>query len=70
MKELDISSESERAYHYAEGRTFSIDSPKTLFITDTGSHRVVANDGRTYRPERGWLAISWLPRAGAPAFVA
>jgi hypothetical protein len=67
---LDISSEANRTYHYADGVTFTIDAPYKLHVTDTGSHRVVAQDGRTYRPERGWLAISWQPREGAPEFVA
>lgn len=72
-KELDISSEAERTYHYPSGHSFTVPSPATLFIlTDDGgaSHRVISADGRTYRPERGWIGISWLPKAGSPAFVA
>ena len=70
MTKLDISSEADRLYHYADGSTFSVPSPVELTITDSGSHRVTARDGRTYRPERGWVGISWLPREGQPAFVA
>lgn len=72
-KEIDITSESERTYHYADGATFTITGPYKLHvITDEkgDTHRIVGVDGRTYRPERGWLCISWLPREGQPAFVA
>jgi hypothetical protein len=67
---LDITSEAERTYHYADGTTFTIEEPYKLHVTESGSHRVIAQNGRTYRPERGWVAISWLPRDGQPAFVA
>jgi len=70
---LDISSERERSYHYAKGDVFTIPSPKALYVIrdENGTtHRVVSDDGRTYRPERGWVGISWLPLEGQPAFVA
>jgi hypothetical protein len=67
---LDITSEVNRTYHYPDGRTFTIDDPYKLHVTDTGSHRVIGADGRTCRPERGWIAISWLPKPDQPAFVA
>jgi hypothetical protein len=70
---VDISSEADRGYHYESGKVFRITAPKTLHVlTDEHgvSHRVIASDGRTYRPERGWIGISWLPKPGAPAFVA
>lgn len=67
---IDISSEVDRTYHYADGASFTIKAPLELHVLETGSHRVVASDGRTYRPERGWLSISWQPREGQPPFVA
>jgi hypothetical protein len=70
---LDISTEEYRIYQYSEGRTFRIDDPAELHvITDErgATHRVIDKGGMTHRPERGWLGISWKPRAGAPAFVA
>ena len=70
MTELDITSESERAYHYPDGSRFVIEAPCKLHVLETGSHRVIGQDGRTYRPERGWIGISWLPREGQPAFIA
>lgn len=73
MQTIDISTEHFRIYHYAEGKQFRIDQPKQVHVItdDRGvTHRVEAADGQTYRPERGWLAISWEPKAGSPAFVA
>lgn len=67
---LDIRSEVERTYHYRDGASFTVPQPHELHLTESGSHRIVSLNGRTYRPERGWLAISWQPRPGQPAFVA
>lgn len=70
---IDITSEAFREYHYEGGKVFRIEAPTTLHVINDAkgtTHRVIAADGRTYRPERGWLAISWEPRAGAPSFVA
>lgn len=73
MNAIDVTSEANRTYHYASGATFTITAPlKVHVLTDDNgtSHRVEAADGQTYRPERGWLAISWEPKPDAPAFVA
>ena len=70
MTELDISSEQSRAYHYPEGVVLTIDDPDILYVLESGSHRVTTKGGRTFRPKRGWIGISWMPREGAPAFVA
>lgn len=73
MTTIDISTEFFRVYHYDGGKQFRIDHPRSVHVItdDRGvTHRVEAADGQTYRPERGWLAISWEPVAGAPAFVA
>lgn len=72
-KQLDITSEAFREYHYASGEMFRIEAPKTLHVIEDErgvSHRVEAADGRTYRPERGWVGISWQPRDGATPYVA
>lgn len=70
IEPLGITSEANRTYHYPDGSAFTIEAPYKLYVTDSGSHRVVAQDGRTYRPERGWIAISWQPKPDAPEFVA
>lgn len=73
MTGIDITSEDFRVYHYPNGVEFKIDRPQELHVLsdDHGvSHRVIAEDGNTYRPERGWIGISWKPRDGQPAFVA
>lgn len=72
---IDISSEEWRAYTYPNGTEARIDSPVTLYVIRDDlrggvTHRVIDADGVTHRPERGWVKISWKPKAGAPAFVA
>ena len=67
---VDISSEETRAYHYPAGNLFRIEHPQTLYILANGGHRVVDKFGFTYRPERGYVGISWKPAEGQPPFVA
>lgn len=70
---IETNTEAYRIYHYASGATFRIEAPlRVHVITDAvgATHRVEAADGQTYRPERGWVAISWEPRPEAPSFVA
>lgn len=70
---IDITSEAFRVYHYSDGKQFRIELPTRVHVVvdDRGAtHRIEAADGQTYRPERGWLAISWEPKPGQPAFVA
>lgn len=72
-KTLDVSSEEERQYVYGNGGTFTVPTPVELHIIEDAkgvSHRVISADGRTYRPERGWTGIVWLPKSGQPAFIA
>ncbi|WP_103727262.1 hypothetical protein [Novosphingobium sp. HII-3] len=67
---IDITSEMYRIYCYANGARFRINHPEQLYVLDGGSHRVVDSEGVTHRPTPGWLAISWKPKPGQPAFVA
>lgn len=72
-KELDITTEDSRTYTYPSGAQFVIANPETLHIIedDRGvTHRVIDTSGRTHRPERGWVGISWIAKDGAPKFVA
>lgn len=73
MIKIDVSSETNRTYHYASGATFTIEGPLVVHVlSDDGgdTHRIEASNGRTYRPERGWVAISWEPKTGAQSYVA
>lgn len=70
---VDIRSEEYRIYTYRDGSTFRVDAPAELhvLVDERGSsHRVIDLEGVTHRPERDWIAISWKPLEGAPAFVA
>lgn len=62
-KEFDISNEVERTYVYTTGAV-TIKNPSKLFITESGSHRVVGKDGYCCRPEPGYLAINWIQSNG------
>ena len=69
-KEIDISTEAIRTYVFADGSEYTIEAPRGVHVTETGSHRVIDAAGWTHRPEPGWIAIKWKPENGAKAFVA
>lgn len=60
MKELDISIELWREYHYKDS-TYRIEKPLKLYIKEGGSgHRVVDADGITHWcPVNIWHCIRW-----------
>lgn len=66
----DISSEDMRTYLLANGQTIQILHPQWLSVSSSGNHYVVAEDGGVYVIAPGWLALSWMPKAGQPHFVA
>lgn len=70
IEPIDISSEQLRIYTYDNCTTFEIEQPALLFITESGSHRIVDKDGRTHRPTPGYVGISWDVCEGCPYFVA
>ncbi len=71
-KEIDISSEEYREYVTESGAVYRIDAPIVLFITQSGSHRVVDAAGITHRPPRFGTeyVVRWKPNSGSPAYVA
>ncbi|QIW87733.1 hypothetical protein Ab1vBOLIVR5_gp85c [Agrobacterium phage OLIVR5] len=56
-----ISSEIKRTYVYPDGKEYTIVQPVTLYISDSGGHRVTDRDGFVHAPTRGWIAIKWVP---------
>lgn len=66
----DISSESEREYHFPSGQRLFIDKPLYLHVSKSGGHRLYAEDGYCYyiQPKEGWW-IKWKVREGKPSFV-
>lgn len=66
LKGTDISVEFFRTYVYDKGATYTITNPKTLFITDTGSHRVVDKSGLTHYPRNDWVGLQWKQTDGKP----
>lgn len=69
-KPIDISSEQVRIYTYDDCTSFEIEQPAVLFITESGSHRVIDKDGMVHRPTPGYVGISWRVCEGCPYFVA
>ena len=67
---IDISSEEERIYVYHDGREYRVYRPVRLFVTASGSHRVVDQAGWTHRPANDWIGLKWKPFPGEPAYVA
>ncbi|WCA46208.1 hypothetical protein [Caulobacter phage DCM] len=71
---LNTSGEEYRTYHYADGKSYTIADPvdQYIFLGKSGewTQRVIDAKGVTHRPTPGWIAISWKPRPGEPAFVA
>lgn len=61
MKKYDISKEDYRSYVYPNGDTYVISYPKTLYIAESGGHRVVDSKGEVHCPVQPWLAIVWFP---------
>lgn len=61
MIEADITSEEWREYVYADGSSYRIDKPGTLYLKETNldSHRVVDCDEITHYPKNKWIAIRW-----------
>ena len=42
---------------------------KEEFINESGEHRVVTKKGYCYYIPKGWLALYWESKKGAPHFV-
>lgn len=62
---IDLSSEIYRTYHYGDGTSYTIPSPKQLYLLAGGaSHRVVDINDVTHAPRRPWVAITWKQSNG------
>jgi hypothetical protein len=66
----DISSESNRKYHFANGNTLYISQPLWLHVSASGGHRLFSADEICYyiQPKEGWY-IEWTVKDGQPHFV-
>lgn len=73
MKEIDLTSEVYREYHYiVDGQrgVYVIHSPLNVTIMDNGTHRVVDSTGVTHRPSPNFIALNWKAKEDQPKFVA
>jgi hypothetical protein len=69
----DCSSEEWVEYHYEGDKKHRIVNPveRHIFMGKSGwTQRVIDGAGVTHRPTPGWLAMSWKPKPGQPAYVA
>jgi hypothetical protein len=55
----DVSRENVRIYYFKDGSQFQIDRPVKMAVSKSGSHRVLAENGRTYWVRGDFIAISW-----------
>lgn len=58
---LDISTENERTYFFENGEAYKIQNPKSVMISESGSHRVIAEDGGHWVAPT-FNAIHWVPK--------
>lgn len=59
MDKKDISTEEYRIYHFDNGTSFRIDNPRDLYISSSGSHRVVTKEDMTYWVCNKFISIQW-----------
>jgi hypothetical protein len=62
FEEHNIAAEETRSYVYTDGYEYEIYEPKKLFITTSGSHRILDADGGVHYPKSDWRAIRWTPK--------
>lgn len=71
MKQIDVSrAECRRSYIFSDGFEYTIEEPKTVYITDSGSHRVEDVAGQVHYVGADWRVIKWTVMAGSPAVIA
>jgi hypothetical protein len=61
MIEKRISTENWREYEYEDGYVLRINSPHTLYISESGTHRVFDNHEIVHYVPPGWRTIRWSP---------
>jgi hypothetical protein len=57
--EVDLASRSpRRKYHFPGGDVVTIESPKTLIVSENG-HRIITKDGQSHYIPYGWIHLEW-----------
>ena len=62
MKTYDVTHEEYRVYMYKDGVELEIEEPVTLFISESGSHRVLKKGGTVTYPRKDWVCVYWKPK--------
>ena len=63
---IDISSEEYRTYHFS-GDSITIKKPHRLNVSNSGGHRILSEEGKSFYIPSGWICIEWI---ADPHFVA
>jgi hypothetical protein len=66
---VDISSEKSRTYWFPGNETVVIPAPQFLNVSRAGGHRLLTSKGVSFYVPKGWIALSWEAKDGAPHFV-
>ncbi len=70
---IDISTETQRTYHYPNGFNFTVPLPKLLNIQKSSmgghSHRIQTESGEGIYVAPGWAGLSWKTKEGEPIFT-
>ena len=65
----DISSEQFRTYEFSTGSKVRIEKPKCLYVSASGGHRLVDEEGISHYIPSGWIHLWWKVKDGEPYFV-
>lgn len=68
MKNLDITSEQYRTYHYPDF-DYTVQLPQYVILSDSGTHRVLDAEGVSHWIAAGFKAISWKVKEGEKNFT-
>jgi hypothetical protein len=66
---VDISSETTRTYWFPGNESITIPAPQFLNVSRSGGHRLLTANGVSFYVPKGWIALSWEAKDGAPHFV-
>ena len=50
--------ETARTYHFPDGSTYVVESPRALFIKKSGSHKITDTSGKLHYIRSHWNAFS------------
>lgn len=58
MKQIDVNGVEEYREYVFVDYVYTIESPVTIYVSDSGSHRILDSEGITHHVS-DWVAIRW-----------